>query len=164
MTGVLPQWAPLPAHLPPAPERGVSEVPQPRDSSGWGSAAQLVLKEGVLPEVAFLLQVQGHGEQHVAALAGGEAQQLLHQPAPLLWGTRGSVGHGRPACPSPSVQTAASTASPQSGGPHLPAWRWRGRSPGRTGAAWAGPCGRAAAGAGGRCGAAAAPCGYSTAR
>lgn len=52
--------------------------------------------EGVLPEDAFLRQAEGHGEQHVAALAGREAQQLLHQQMPLLWGTRGTVGHGPP--------------------------------------------------------------------
>lgn len=40
------------------------------DNSGCGSPAQLVLMEGVSPEDALLCQAEGHGEQHVAALAG----------------------------------------------------------------------------------------------
>lgn len=164
VAGTLPQWAPLLAHLPPAQRRGVSEGTTAWHSSACGSAAQLM--EGVLPELALLLQAQGHGEQRGAALAGREAQQLLHQLAPPLWGTRGSVGHGRPGhgmpVPNPACRQRPALPAHSLGHPHLPAWPWRGRCPGRTGAGWAGPCGRAAAGAGG--GAAAAPCGYSTAR
>lgn len=49
-------------------ERGVRGYH--RDSSGCRSPTELVLMEGVLPDDALLRQAEGHGEQHVAALAG----------------------------------------------------------------------------------------------
>lgn len=149
-------------------ERGVRGYHRPWDSSGCDSPAWLVLMEGVLPKDAFLRHVEGYGEQHAAGLAGREAQQLLHQQMPLLWGTRGSVGHSQPGhgmpVPNPPQRQWPALPSHSLGDPHLPAWSCWGQCPGRTGAGWAVPCGRAAAGVGGCSGAAAVPCGCSAGR
>lgn len=67
-----------------------------------------------LPEGTLLCQAEGHDAQHVPALAGRQAQQLLHQQALLVWGHKGLsgtwlAGTCRPH-PEPSLGTAPSTA------------------------------------------------------
>lgn len=94
--GAQPQGAPLLVQLPPARQRGGCQGVAP--SAGPAGGCQ-----GDLPEGTLLRQAEGQREQHVAALAGREAQQLLRQQAPLVWGHKGlsrtrlaGVQHARP--------------------------------------------------------------------
>lgn len=98
-------------------QRGVRGWRRPRDGSGCGSPAWPGPAGEDLPEGTFLCQAEGHGEQHVAALAGREAQQLLHQQTPLVWGHKGlsrmQPARTRHARPEPGTGTVPGTACPQ---------------------------------------------------
>lgn len=137
--GAQPQGAPLLVQLPPARQRGGVRgwlrLRDPQEAAG-----------GTYRRARFSARQRGSESSMLLRRLGERLSSSFASRLRLSGGTRGSVGHGWLGCdtpvPSPGAGTMPGSACPHpNGSSHLPAWRGPGRSPGRTAAGWAAPCG-----------------------